>query len=460
MYIESVSYCRVIIKLRDGLKPIPGISISLNDFFFKSRILPWRKLSTLFPKIKISRLFKTPTITQILKWINYARKSDPGYSPPDFLAYFVIDIPGKSCVESIVKLLRLCVNVELVYVQNGAIMPPAAFYPYKLTDLQGYLYPAPLGIDAKFSFKIKGGKGSENVKFIDIEQGWILNHSDLAVNLLPATGINNLHFKDHGAAVLGVISMLGKNAKGIVPRTKPYVISLWRKDGTLNPADAIMSALGYLKFGDVLLLEIQTLESTSKKRYVPIEIHEAVYQAIRLATALGIIVIEAAGNGQLNNGEGLDLGSVKISGKKVLLPGHPDFKDSGAIIVSAASSTVPHQKMNFSNYGNRIDCFAWGENVLTAGNYPGSSSMFSEQYTDQFGGTSSAAAIVSGAAIAIQSIVEKNFNYRLGPKQMRELLNSDEFGTGSANGREKDKIGVMPDLKKIIRHLMNSKGNF
>ena len=93
--------------------------------------------------------------------------------------------------------------------------------------------------------------------------------------------------------------MLGKKAKGIVPKTKPYVISLWRKDGSLNPADAIMSALGYLKFGDILLLEIQTLESETKRRYLPIEVHEAVYQVIRLASALGIIVIEAAGNGQL-----------------------------------------------------------------------------------------------------------------------------------------------------------------
>jgi hypothetical protein len=83
-----------------------------------------------------------------------------------------------------------------------------------------------------------------------------LNHSDLSINLLPVTGINNKDFKDHGTAVLGVFSMLGKKAKGIVPKTTPCVISLWRKDGSLNPADAIMSALGYLKSGDILLLEI------------------------------------------------------------------------------------------------------------------------------------------------------------------------------------------------------------
>jgi hypothetical protein len=146
--------------------------------------------------------------------------------------------------------------------------------------------------------------------------------------------------------------------------------------------------------------------------------------------------------------------------KKVMQPNHPDFMDSGAILVSAATSAVPHQRMAYSNYGSRIDCFAWGENVLTAGNFPGPSHLFADSYTCKFGGTSSAAAIVAGAATAIQNIAEENFNYRLSPKQMRQLLNSDELGTCSANGRAIDKIGVMPDLKKIIRHLMKQKGKF
>jgi len=96
--------------------------------------------------------------------------------------------------------------------------------------------------------------------------------------------------------------------------------------------------------------------------------------------------------------------------------------------------------------------------VLTAGQFPSSSLYDPEPYTVKFGGTSSAAAIVAGAVMAIQNIIEVNFNYRLGPKQMRNLLNSNEWGTGSANA-EKDKIGVMPDLKKIIRHMMDLKGN-
>jgi len=57
---------------------------------------------------------------------------------------------------------------------------------------------------------------------------------------------------------------------------------------------------------------------------------------------------------------------------------------------------------------------------------------------------------VAGIAIAVQSIIEANHCSRLSPKQMRDILSSDLCGTRSANGRLKDKIGVMPDLKKII----------
>jgi len=136
--------------------------------------------------------------------------------------------------------------------------------------------------------------------------------------------------------------------------------------------------------------------------------------------------------------------------KKILNRNSPDFKDSGAIMVGASSSNVPHQKIDYSNCGNRIDCYAWGEDVVTAGYFPWSSGYATNTYTDKFNGTSSATAIVAGIAIAVQSIIEANHCTRLSPKQMRDILSSDLCGTRSANGRLKDKIGVMPDLKKII----------
>jgi hypothetical protein len=96
MLNDIVSYCRVVVKLREGLSRAPGISTSLNDFFFNSQVSSWRKLVSLYPQIKISKLFNTATSSQILQWVKKARKSDACYSAPDFLAYFIIDIPKKS----------------------------------------------------------------------------------------------------------------------------------------------------------------------------------------------------------------------------------------------------------------------------------------------------------------------------------------------------------------------------
>ena len=126
--------------------------------------------------------------------------------------------------------------------------------------------------------------------------------------------------------------------------------------------------------------------------------------------------------------------------------------DSGAIMVGAASSTVPHVRISppiwtwGSNYGSRIDCYAWGENVNTcSSNDAGSTTA----YTATFGGTSGASPIVTGAALAVQGIAEANLHYRFSPYQMRALLSNPATGTAS-NNPAADRIGVMPNLRAII----------
>jgi hypothetical protein len=74
-------------------------------------------------------------------------------------------------------------------------------------------------------------------------------------------------------------------------------------------------------------------------------------------------------------------------------------------------------------------------------------------------GTSSSSAIIAGAAIAIQRIAAAKYNMRLGPAQMRTIFGNDLYGTASANCHKIDKIGVMPDLKKIIECYLNKGGS-
>ena len=114
----------------------------------------------------------------------------------------------------------------------------------------------------------------------------------------------------------------------------------------------------------------------------------------------------------------------------------------------AASSAAPHTRMGFSNFGNRVDCYAWGENVDTcSSNSTGSTTL----YTGTFSDTSSASPIVTGAALVVQGVAEANLGYRFSPHQVRVILSDAVNGTTS-NNPSVDRIGVMPDLRVILQN--------
>ncbi len=324
-----------------------------------------------------------------------------------------------------------------------------------LYNHQGYLESAPTGIDAMYAWNKEGGDG-KGIKFIDIEQGWNLDHEKFSVGTFPSTGLNFPAFRNHGEAVLGVILKHHNkdDCKGIAPQVNGYVISQWRPDGSFNTADAIIAAISKLDYGDIILLEAQIYNCSESESLLPVEIQHAVFEVIHMATALGIIVIEAAGNGKKSLGEGSDLDNFTDGhGKNPLHRESPDFRDSGAILVAAASDSLPHKRIRHSNFGSRIDCYAWGERVSTEGYHFDSSEMAIDSYRKKINGTSSATAIIAGVAILIQSIMECNYHFRLSPKQMRKILSNELLGTLSSNGCLIDKLGVMPDLKKIIDYI-------
>jgi len=414
------------------------------------------QLQAKIPDIKVGRLFTSLSFDQMQGLVERGKSLDKEYQPPDFLAYHFIGCSTEADAKVILESLLIHKNVERAYIINDSAPPDTSTDSYDVAGLaQGYLRSAPGGVDADYAWESKGGNGEGSVKFIDIEQGWILNHESISVNTLPCTGFNHA-FHDHGAAVLGIIMMHGTNRpeRGISPKVLGYVVSQWRPDGFLNNADAIMASLPHLQFGDVLLLQAQVRDLTAGKKLWPLEIHTASFDVIRLATALGIIVIEPAANGSVYFNLSSDLDYFIQGGKKIFNRMGPDFRDSGAIMVAGATASVPHTRIYNSNYGSRIDCYAWGENVFTAGNFPNSSEGALDKYTEKFSGTSSAAAIVAGVAISLQGMMEANLNFRIGPAEMRRILSSEFYGTPSANGISVDKIGVMPDLKKIVDNFL------
>jgi hypothetical protein len=446
---------RLVVKFRDQLN-LPYLdSTEINHFFSQADRFPIKHLSKKFPGLTVDRLFVTLSPDRISELTRTAGRMTGGFQP-DFLSYYILDCPYKSYSNEILNTLRSHEEVELAYIETGPSFPPSSPDVYCPSDIhQGYLKPAPEGIDAIYAWKHLHGEGSNKIKFIDIEQGWVTDPQRVLVNALPSTGLNFPTFKDHGKSVLSVIlkkpDALGS---GIAPGTNAYFVSQWRPDGNFNTADAILTAISELSFGDIILLEAQVLEYPHTNKLWPVEIQPAIFESIKLATSLGITVIEAGGNGQVHMGEGNDLDNyINEQGRKTLNMNELDFKDSGAILVGAASDKFPHRRIRYSNFGSRINCYAWGERVSTEGSHLGPADIAIESYRNKISGTSSASAIIAGAAILIQGIVESRYHFRLSPGQMRQILSDDLMGTPSAYGRSVERIGSMPDLKKILGYI-------
>lgn len=248
----------------------------------------------------------------------------------------------------------------------------------------------------------------------------------------------------HGTAVLGEMLMVDNSigGVGIIPAAQGHVVGITRNvDGAPfeNPPEAIMDAASFLSFGDAMLLEMQVGDANLD--LWPVEILDAVFDAIRLATAMGITVIEPAANGGkdmdepvLREGESTPLALLNRSS--------PDFRDSGAIVVGAGSSGLPRTRLSFSNYGSRVDVHSRGENIKT--------SSVNEAYEDiysNFDGTSGASPIIVGAALSIQGMVNANRGTKLSPADLRSLITVG--GTPTADPPT-DRIGVQPDLRALI----------
>ena len=405
------------------------------------------------------------------------RQRERGWKVPaekSLAAYWRLDTRHleRGRLEELIRALQEFPEVSLAYVD-----PPVSIPVTPSNDLlvkrQRYLNKAPTGIDAKWAWTQVGGSGS-GVRVVDLEGGWH-THVDLpAVQLLPGVSVEvdgDIACR-HGTMVLGIIVSLDntKGGVGIAPDATISVASHWRSNPQggstpVNPnacsrpsdfslgghvADTIASLLPHLAPGDVLLLEIQREHPTlAALLALPTEIVQADFDAIEIATNLGIVVVECAGN----NGENLDQ-FPKLDRN------HAQFKDSGAImvagcdakvstkIVSKATLTKPAKKLKGhkpwigSNVGSRIDCHAWAEKVATTG----LDSSLGSIYVKTFGGTSAAAAIVAGAVAVVQSARKANNQAPLSPKQMRDVLRS----TGTPQYPSTKNIGTMPDLKKAI----------
>ena len=173
-----------------------------------------------------------------------------------------------------------------------------------------------------------------------------------------------------------------------------------------------------MKAGDVILIELQATGPNGK--YVAMQFWGDIFSAIVAATAKGITVVEAAGNGD----ENFDLAIFNDTGLQ---------KDSGAIVVGAgipptnhfdidsgyASIGVPRSRIWFSNYGKIVNVQAWGWHVTTLG------------YGDAQGGASREHLVHAALLRHVECVADRHRCGRLpsGPRQVEERR-ADDAGEG------------------------------
>jgi hypothetical protein len=403
----------------------------------------------------------------------------PSLAQPEGVYHRVV--ADDSRLNDIAKALRNLDSVYAAYVkpaveppinvmQATAAPPAPGVGTPDFSMRQDFLGVAPGGIDAFYAWTRMGGKGA-GVNIIDVEGGWHTTHEDLLTNnrgLLGGEPSNNIIWRNHGTAVIGVFSAT-KNTFGVTGICSEATVGMVSVFGTGRTSSiGIREAADELSAGDILLIELHRpgprnnyQQRADQNGYIAVEWWPDDFDAIHYAFGRGVIVVEAAGNGAH------DLDDALYDTPQLGFP--PDWKnpfrrgsrDSGAILVGAGAPPPnthgnnygpDRSRLDFSNYGNAIDVQGWGREVTTCG-YGDLQGGINEDYwyTDQFSGTSSASPIVVGALACMQGVRRAEGTTLLTPVSARALLRSTGSPQQDAPGRLKtQRIGSRPDLRQLV----------
>ncbi len=397
----------------------------------------------------------------------HGREVKADYPWPRFRNYFRLYLRSAGRTAELVRELRTWKGVVRLAYEDREAIPAGSASPAVCLNHSGHVDPAPVGVDAAFAWQFVGGIG-EGQSCIDVETGWDATHTRLAHLAPPQCGTllcgrYQLGGIKHGTCVLGTIC--GTNpiiagtshvgCEGIAPgvaemRLASYVSAVEPPPGVLRvPADnpatdvaenihaAVSHGINFLRArgGGVLLLEYQTAD------LLPLEVLPAMRDLIEAARP-DVTVVQAAGNGNIDlDAVPDDLGSFPLHRPL----GAPD---SGAVMVGSAHASVSGGKHarfvknrhSGSNFGSRLDCYAWGERIGT----PTAGGAGNE--CDVFGGTSGAAAIIAGVALVVRGIAVAG-GKQLDAAELRDLLRDANLGIPCTAGA---KIGSMPDLARIL----------
>lgn len=404
----------------------------------------WAEMVELFPGVGFGPYFDDFDLPTLQRFSDV--QPVLGNGPFAFTSWYRIECPEGIDPYEVAEVMRGWPGVHSAYVEG--IPTPAGITGDPDSYMQGYLDPAPDGIDARHAWSASAS--GKDVGLVDLEPDWNPGHVEMPAGLLPLiwgdrSGVTE--DIEHGTNALGVVVAKadGAGIAGIAAESTARLVSHVRSGDPFRVPAAILKAADAMRAGDVLLVEVQTESEVFPRDLTfgvttvfPVEVEQLAYDAIVYAVSRGIVVVEVAGNGSYDLDKQNDPSAGFLFKKSV--------RDSGAIVVAAATASAPHDPHGFSNVGSRVDCYAWGDSVYTASNTGPSN------YKSGFGGTSGAAAIVAGAALLVQSDRLRRLGATLPPLELRALLadRTAAVNTPSRNGVGTDKIGVMPNLASLI----------
>jgi hypothetical protein len=470
----------------NGEKQTDGTSITITSATDEeARIASIRTFVEARPSLKIVRSVKDSPDVVDRRRAKLERYS--GKTLADWNSVYVIEESDPDEAILLLRELKDTEGVVKVYPQFKAIPQGLSGTP-SLTAYQGYIKDEATfgGLNAQAAWS--AGVTGTNVQIVDNESGMNFDHEEFSlIKDTISNGGNFLYTPDcapgfpyefsaevcehliaHGAAVAGIL-IAGDNGHGITgfapsanyvqgSLSSGYASDLVQSTGDGSPIEPgsiwLFEVAQHGKYSS-LSCDISAPDDSCQYGIVPVEVVPDVFDAIEAAQAYGITVIEVGGNGQMN----LDNPDLYSGGGWDYLV-DLNTEDSGAIVVGA-SEGQNEAKNSFSNCGSRVNAFAWGEGVVTT-SYPsglfgwvGTSSPMppndtdNAYFTDSFGGTSSAGAMVAGAAVLVQSYAREQLGHKryLMPSKMREILVGSGVAQTDSSGCN---IGMQPRIDQAM----------
>jgi hypothetical protein len=342
------------------------------------------------------------------------------------------------------------------------------------TARQLYLDAAPGGIDARYAWTVAGGKG-QGVRIVDIEGAWRFSHEDLTQNqggVIGGTQSADIGWRNHGTAVSGEFGG-DENAfgiTGICSQANVRAISIF--GAGQGSAKAISDAANALSPGDIILIELHApgprnnfQDIGGQRGFIAMEFWPDNFAAIVFATSVrGVIVVEAGGNGAENLDDPLYNNRPNGFPATWRNPFNLANPQSGAILVGAGAPPpgthgnnhgADRSRLDFSNYGSRVDVQGWGREVTTTG-YGDLQGGANEDlwYTDVFSGTSSASPIIVGTVGCMQGALRAAGKPLLTPATARNILRNTGSPQQNEPGRPAtQRIGNRPNLHQAFDQL-------